>query len=122
MAKVESQQQKPELLNYHIFPPFIDAYLESYFTEKPLTLSDIHELMKFHAWEWGAEVVGRSILRGMSIPMFSEAIVLCCAYTSSVECKENGKQYLAVIQTPCDDWFNNLQFIEGNIQDEWDAT
>ena len=43
----------PAVFGYHIFPPFVDAYMQSFWDEIQLPLSEIESKMKSHAWEWG---------------------------------------------------------------------
>lgn len=112
----------PAVFGYHIFPPFIDAYIQSFWDEIQLLLSEIESKMKSHAWEWGKEVVGESILRGREIPKYNDKIVLCCAYTYTGKDNNSHKHYLVVVDEFCDYWYDKLQFIEGNVSDEWDVT
>lgn len=112
----------PEVFGYHIFPPFIDAYMQSFCDEIQLPLSDIESKMKSHAWEWGKEVIGESILRGRELPKYKDKIVLCCAYTYTGKDNDSHKQYLVVVDEFCDGWYDKLQFIEGHVSNEWDVT
>jgi len=112
----------PAVFGYHIFPPFIDAYMQSFWDEIQLPLSEIESKMKSHAWEWGSEVVGKSILKGKELPKFNDKIVLCCAYTYTGKDNDRHKHYLVVVDEFCEDWYDKLQFIEGSVSDEWDVT
>ena len=112
----------PAVFGYHIFPPFIDAYMQSFWDEIQLPLSEIESKMKSHAWEWGKEVIGESILRGRELPKYNDKIVLCCAYTYTGKNNDIHKHYLVVVDEFCDDWYDKLQFIEGRVSDEWDVT
>ena len=112
----------PALFGYHIFPPFTDAYMNSFFNEIQLPLSDIESKMKSHALEWGKDVIGESILRGRELPKYDDKIVLCCAYTYTGKDNDSYKHYLVVVEEFGDDWYHKLQFIEGFVRDEWDVT
>ena len=113
----------PAVFDYYIFPPFIDAYLNSFWTEIKLPLSEIESKMKSHALEWGSEVVGKSILKGQELPKFNDKIVLCCAYLYTGQDHDIAtKGYLVAINEFSDDWYDKLQVIEGAVNDEWDVT
>jgi hypothetical protein len=109
-----------KLLNYHIFPPFVDAYKESLFDNKKVSIAEIERLMKNHAIDWGGEVVSKCILEGKDMPKHDGKVVLCCAYIYNGEIYE--KDYLIVLDEFGGDWYDKLQFIEGEVKSEWDVT
>ena len=122
LTPADAKPVLPAVFGYHIFPPFIDAYMQSFWDEIQLPLSEIESKMKSHAWEWGKEVVGESILRGRQLPKFNDKIVLCCAYTYTGKDNDSYKHYLVVVDEFCNEWDDKLQFIEGRVNDEWDVT
>ena len=113
---------KKEVFGYHIFPPFIDAYRQSFDTESKLSISDIAKQMESHAIEWGEQSLGQAVLRGNEIPKYNNKIILCCAYTYTGENNDRYKEYLIVVTKFGYDWYDNLEFIEGVIENEWDVT
>lgn len=110
------------VFGYHIFPPFIDAYIQSFWDEIQLPLSEIESKMKSHACEWGREVFEKSISKDKELPTYNDKIVLCCAYTYTGKDNDMHKHYLIVVNEFCDNWYDNMQFIEGYINNEWDVT
>ena len=123
MAEIKSKtNMNNRTFDYHIFPPFIDAYLQSFHFEIQLTLSEIESKTKAHAQDWGKEVIGQCILRGEDLPKYNDKIVLCCANTYISDDYIVYKSYLVVIDEFCNDWYDKLQFIEGYINESWNVT
>jgi len=112
----------PAIFKYHIFPPFVDAYVQSFLDEKQSTLEQIKEMMEGHAVEWGSEVIGKCVLKGKEMPMHDGKIVLCCAYTYTGDNNDPHKDYLILTKGGQEDWYHNLEFVEGKILNEWDVT
>lgn len=110
-----------DVYGYHIFPPFIDAYMNSFWSTQ-ITMSEIKNKMEGHAIEWGSEVVGKSVLHGREIPKHNDKIVLCCAYTYIGEEDISHKKYLIVLDEFSSNWYDKLEFIEADILSEWDVT
>ena len=118
---MEKNKEK-EVFNYHIYPPYIDAYINSFWDKEYLTLNEIKQLMKQHALEWGHEVIGRCTLEGKELPKFNDKIVLCCGSLYQPNNDENINSYLIVVNNFSDNWYSDLEFIEGDIQDGWNVT
>ena len=112
----------PAVFGYHIFPPFVDAYMNSFWSEKQLPLDEIRKMMEGHANEWGKEVIGESVSRGREIPTHEGKMVLCCAYTYTGKDNKSDKNYLIVTNGGNADWYDKLEFVEGKVLDEWDVT
>lgn len=110
------------VFGYRIFPPYIDAYRTSY--RGLVSIDDIKNQMIDHAYEWGGRVVGESILLRRNIPKHGNKIVLCCANIYLNDNDDDHKQYLVVIDENQfgNDWMDNLEFVEGNFNDEWNVT
>ena len=116
------KNKEKELFDYHIYPPYIDAYINSFWDKEFLTLNEIKQLMKQHALEWGYEVIGRCTLEGKELPKFNDKIVLCCGSLYQPNNVGNGNSYLIVVNNFSDNWYSDLEFIEGDIQNEWNVT
>ena len=111
---------KKEKFDYHIFPPFVDAYMNSFYTEEQKTIEDIKEMMVMHCFHWADKVMGGCISRGRSLPKHNGKLVLCCAYT--YKGYESYKQYLMILDKEGDDWYDHLKMVEGEVLKEWDVT
>ena len=69
---------KKEKFDYHIFPPFVDAYENSFYDHNRLTIDEIKKIMGNYAAAWSNEVVENSKHYGKNIPTYKDKIVLCC--------------------------------------------
>lgn len=113
---------KDEVFGYHIFPPFIDAYQNSFYSEPKKTLKQIRQIAESHALDWGEKSIGKCTLERKELPKHKNKLVVCCVYLYKKGA--SNKHYLVVTDGDKNGkyWFDNLEFVEGIILDEWDVT
>lgn len=58
----------------------------------------------------------------VNLPKFNDKIVLCCGSLYQPNNDGNGNSYLIVVNNFSDNWYSELEFIEGDIQNEWNVT
>lgn len=114
--------EETQVYNYHVFPPFIDAYQCSLYENNRVTLDELKEIMESHAISWGAEAIGKCILEGKELPKYDNKIVLCCAYTYVGENNDCSDKYLIVVNDLDSVWYDNMIFIKGIVNPDWDVT
>jgi hypothetical protein len=123
---------------YHMFPPFIDAYEQSF--EEPLTLVEIKKMMELNASYWVNESIKTKGLDSHPIAGENYKQVIYCARIYEAPNKITEKNKLDFVFKPGTDiillsevekvdktFFENnetLEFLEGAtlIEKSWDVT
>lgn len=115
-------REKEQVYNYHVFPPYIDAYECSLYNNNRVTLDVLKEIMESHAASWGNECFGKCVLESKELPKYDGKLVLCCAYTYVGENNDCSDKYLIVVDNFDSIWYDNMIFIKGEINPDWDVT
>ena len=122
--------------NFHIFPPYIDCYINTLFAEnEDLTIDEIKEAMKGHAMDWSDQSIGAAVLRGKDFATYEGRIVLMCAYLYEKTDKGAGNTncLLASVSReelellPEDEgmyWWNIMEYhlLDKIPNEDWDVT
>jgi|LakMenEpi03Aug12_release.lakeMendotaPanAssembly.Ray.scaffolds.fasta_scaffold581772_5 hypothetical protein len=86
-----------------------------------LVKDEIKSIAEAHAFEWGESVIGKCVLKNTEPPKHDGKFVLCCIYTYRGD--DIHKHLLVVTKGDTENkcWWENFEFVEGRVLDEWDV-